>query len=374
MNPSDNSRRRFIANAGAASGALLVGGCGQGEQAADHQQQTGISVKQQNFKWKMATTWPRDLPGAGTGAQRLADNIRAMSNGRLDITLYSAGELVPAFEIFDSAASGIVEMGHGAAYYWKGKVPASQYYASVPFGMTALESNSWLYYGGGIELWHEIYQPFGLIAFPGGNTGVQMGGWYNLEINSVADLQGLKIRMPGLGGEVMRRAGATVQNIPGAEIFTALSTGTIDATEWIGPWNDLAFGLYQAAQYYYYPGWQEPGSTLECLINQQAFESLPEDLQEIVRIACQSINMDMHCEYTARNQQALDTLVNQHGVELRQFPDEVLARLKTLSQEVIQEIADGDEMSQKVHASYFSFMEQVRKWTAKSEEVFLQHR
>ncbi len=372
MSSSDNSRRRFIVNAGTASGALLVGACGQSSQPAGAQ--TDAAASQQSFKWKMATTWPRDLPGAGTGAQRLVDNIRKMSNGRLDITLYGAGELVPAFEVFDSAASRIVEMGHGAAYYWKGKAPASQYYGSVPFGMTATESNAWLYYGGGLELWNEVYEPFGLMAFPGGNTGVQMGGWYNREINSVSDLQGLKIRMPGLGGEVMRRAGATVQNIPGAEIFTALSTGTIDATEWIGPWNDLAFGLYQAARYYYYPGWQEPGSTLECLINREAYLELPEDLQEIVRVACQSINMDMPCEYTARNQQALDTLVNEHGVELRQFPEEVLARLKTISQEVLEELADGDAMSRRVYDSYFGFLAQVRQWTAKSEEVFLQYR
>ncbi len=373
MSASDITRRHFIATASAASSALLLGACGQSGSSADTQTATG-SNSQQTFKWKMATTWPRDLPGAGTGAQRLADNIRLMSNGRLEITLYGSGELIPAFEVFDSVSSNTVQMGHGAAYYWKGKAPASQYYGSVPFGMTTLESNAWLYYGGGLELWNEIYQPFGLMAFPAGNTGVQMGGWYNREINSLTDIQGLKIRMPGLGGEVMRRAGATVQNIPGAEIFTALSTGTIDATEWIGPWNDLAFGLYQAAKYYYYPGWQEPGSTLECLINREAYQALPEDLQNIVRVACQAVNLDMPCEYTARNQRAIDTLVNEHGVELRQFPDEVLARLKTLSQEVLEEIASSDAMSRRVHDSYFGFLSQVRQWTAKSEQIFLQVR
>ncbi len=371
MSISDHGRRRFIGQSGAAASTLLLAACGQNASAPAS---VDSSAQQQTFRWKMATTWPRDLPGAGTGAQRLADTIRAMSNGRLDISLYGAGELVPAFEVFDSASSGTVEMGHGAAYYWKGKAPASQFYGSVPFGMNALENNAWLYYGGGLELWNEVYAPFGLQAFPAGNTGVQMGGWYNREIHSLADLQGLKIRMPGLGGEVMRRAGATVQNIPGAEIFTALSTGTIDATEWIGPWNDLAFGLYQAARYYYYPGWQEPGSILECIVNQAAFDALPNDLQQIVRIACQAVNMDVHCEYTARNQQALDTLVNQHGTQLRQFPDEVLARLKTISQSVLQEIAEGDPMSRRVYDSYFSFLSQVRQWTAKSEQVFLQIR
>lgn len=365
------NRRQFLTTAGAATGALLVGACGSSESETNS---TTDSTQQQHFKWKMATTWPRNLPGVGTGAQRLVDNIRAMSNGRLDITLYSSGEIVPAFEIFDSVSSGTIEMGHGAAYYWKGKTAASQFFGSVPFGMTASETSSWLYYGGGLELWNEVYEPFGLQAFPAGNTGVQMGGWYNREITSIDDIEGLKVRMPGLGGEVMRRAGATVQNIPGAEIFTALSTGTIDATEWIGPWNDLAIGLYQAATYYYYPGWQEPGSTLECLINKEAFSQLPEDLQAIVRFACQAIHIDVPSEYTARNQQALDTLVNEHGVQLRQFPESVLARLKSISQEVLLEIAEGDPVSRKVYDSYFGFMQQVKQWTEKSEEVYLNYR
>lgn len=368
LTASDNSRRRLLQNAAMLGGAAILTACGQQADAP------AVHTGKQSWHWKMVTTWPRDLPGVGSGAQRLVDHIREMSNGRLDIKLYGSGELVPAFEVFDTVSSGTAEMGHGAAYYWKGKIPASQFFGSVPFGMTAGETTSWLYYGGGLALWNRIYQPHHVRAFPAGNTGVQMGGWYNRPINTAADLHGLKIRIPGLGGEVMRRLGANVINIPGSEIFTAMSTGVIDATEWIGPWNDLTFGLHQAADYYYYPGWQEPGSTLECLINQQAWNSLPADLQAIVRIACQSITLDIHAEYTSRNQQALQTLVHEHGVQLRQFPDQVLAELRTTSAQVLEEISHSDADTAEIYASYMQFLRSVRDWTAKSEQVYLQIR
>ena len=195
-----------------------------------------------------------------------------------------AGELVPAFEVFDAVSSGTAEMGHGAAYYWKGKSEAAQFFASVPFGMNAQELAAWFYYGDGLSLWREVYEPFGLIPAPAGNTGVQMGGWFNKEINGLADLEGLKMRIPGLGGEVLRRAGGTPVNLPGGEIFTALQTGSIDATEWVGPYNDLAFGLHQVARYYYYPGWHEPGTCLEAMFNAEAFAALPEDLRTAIML------------------------------------------------------------------------------------------
>ncbi len=366
--PANQRRRQLLQQTGLVTGAALLAACGQQSATSTD------SRSQQRWRWKMVTTWPRDLPGVGSGAQRLADRIAELSNGRLQIELYGAGELVPAFEVFDTVSSGIAEMGHGAAYYWKGKIPASQFFGSVPFGMTAAETTSWLYYGGGLELWQGIYAPHGVQVFPAGNTGVQMGGWYNQPITSSADLRGLKIRIPGLGGEVMRRLGANVINLPGSEIFTALSTGGVDATEWIGPWNDLTFGLHQAAKYYYYPGWQEPGSTLECVINAEAWNALPDDLQAILRVACQSITLDIHAEYTARNQQALQTLVNEHGVELRQFPDQVLSDLRTTSQQVLEDISRGDADSAEIYASYQAFQRKVRDWTAKSEQVYLQHR
>jgi TRAP-type mannitol/chloroaromatic compound transport system substrate-binding protein len=265
-------------------------------------------------------------------------------------------------------------MGHGAAYYWKGKSEAAQFFAAVPFGLTAQEMNSWLYHGGGMELWEEVYAPFGLVPAAAGNTGVQMAGWFNREINSVDDLQGLKMRIPGLGGEVLRRAGGTPVNLPGGELFTSLQSGNIDATEWVGPYNDLAFGFYKIAKYYYYPGWHEPGTTLECFINREAFEGLPEELQSIVRNACRVANQDMLAEYVARNNQALQTLLEEHRVELRRLPDDVLARLRQLSDEVVAEIAEKDPLSRKVYESFRRFRAQVVAWHDVSERAYLNAR
>jgi TRAP-type mannitol/chloroaromatic compound transport system substrate-binding protein len=325
-------------------------------------------------KWKMVTTWPKNFPGLGTGANYLAKLIGEMSGGRIEVKVYGAKELVPAFEIFDAVSRGTAEMGHGAAYYWKGKSEAAQFFAAVPFGLTAQEMNAWFYHGGGMELWQETYAPFGLVPTAAGNTGVQMGGWFNKEINSVADLKGLKMRIPGLGGEVLRRAGGTPVSLPGGEIFTSLQSGAIDATEWVGPYNDLAFGLYKTAKHYYYPGWHEPGTTLECFVNKKAFEALPKDLQSIVLNASRVANQDMLAEYTARNNQALATLVNKHKVDLRRFPDDVLNKLRTLSDEVVAEVAAKDKLSKKVFDSYRTFREQAIAWHDISERAYLNAR
>ena len=251
---------------------------------------------------------------------------------------------------------------------------AAQFFTSVPFGLTAQEMNGWIQYGGGQALWDDIYAPFNLLPLPGGNTGVQMGGWFNKEINSVDDLKGLKMRIPGLGGEVLARAGGTPVTLPGGEIFTALQTGTIDATEWVGPYNDLAFGLHKAAKFYYYPGWHEPGSMMEFLINKQAFAQLPADLQAIVRVAAKAVNDDMLAEYTTRNQAALLELKNRHGVQLRAFPEDVLKRLEELSQQVLTEVAASDPASQKVYDSFRAYRDQVKEYHAVSEQAFINAR
>jgi TRAP-type mannitol/chloroaromatic compound transport system substrate-binding protein len=240
--------------------------------------------------------------------------------------------------------------------------------------MNAQERNAWMFYGGGEDLWREVYDSFNLVPAAAGNTGVQMGGWFNKEINSLDDLQGLKMRIPGLGGEVLQRAGGTPVNLPGGEIFTALQTGSIDATEWVGPYNDLAFGLHQAAKYYYYPGWHEPGTTLEVIFNKDALAELPEDLHTIALTAARAVNGNMLSEYTARNQQALETLVNEHGVELKKFPDDVLGRLKMLSQEVVEEIAARDPVSRKVIDSQRAFQSQVERWHDVSELAYFNAR
>ncbi len=359
--------------AGIATAGLLTA-C-QGESAEEVVATSNdCQASTETIHWKMVTTWPRDFPALGTGANTLAESITRISGGRIQVKVYGGGELVPPFEIFDAVSSGTAQMGHGAPYYWKGKIPAAQYFAGVPFGFTAQEQNAWLYYGGGLELWRELYAPHNLRPYPAGNSGVQMGGWFNKEINSLADLKGLKMRIPGLGGEVLKRAGGTPVNIPGAELFTALQTGTIDATEWVGPYNDLAFGLFRAAKYYYTPGWHEPGTTLEAFVNQNAYAALPEDLKHCVDIACQAANLDMLSEFTARNGRALTTLIQKHQIELRQFPEEVIAKLKQMTTEVLADLANVDADSARVYASWQAFANQVKGWTDISETAYLKAR
>ncbi len=356
-------RRDFIKNIG--TGAIAAGAGLAGMTAAE---------AKAKIKWKMVTTWPKNFPGLGTGANRLAEAINEMSGGRMHVKVYGAKELVPAFEVFDAVERGTAEMGHGAAYYWKGKSETAQFFSTVPFGLTAQEMNGWLYFGGGLEMWRELYKPFGLIPAPGGNTGMQMGGWFNKEIKSVEDLKGLKMRIPGLGGEVLKRAGGTPVNLPGGELFTSLQSGAIDATEWVNPYNDLAFGLFKAAKYYYYPGFHEPGTTLEALINQQAFEALSKDLQAIVLSACKLANQEMLAEYTARNPAALKTLVEKHKVDIRSYPDDVLATLRKYSKEVVEELAAKDDFARTVYDSYMEFLKGSRQWGSIADFAYLQAR
>jgi TRAP-type mannitol/chloroaromatic compound transport system substrate-binding protein len=369
-------RRKFVKTAGIAGIAGTTGlltACGKQEGTADCSNEAAASPTE-TIEWKMVTTWPRDFPGLGTGASYLAKTIGEMSGGRLTVKVYGGNELVPPFEVFDAVQRGTAEMGHGGAYYWKGKIPASMFFSGVPFSMTASELMGWFYYGGGMDLYHEAYAPFGVIPYPAGSSGTQMGGWFNKEINSIEDIKGLKMRIPGFGGEALKRLGGTPVNIPGAELFTALQNGTIDATEWVGPMNDLAFGLFRAAKYYYYPGWHEPGTSLEATINAEAFAALPADLQAIVVTAIKAANLDMLAEFEARNGQALQTLIQEHGVELRAFPDEVLAEFKQASMDVIGEQAASDELSGRVWESLTQYMEQVRPWTEIGSQYFVNHR
>ena len=351
--------------------ALVLSACNK-----DCEPQAGASGTEpaKTFKWKLVTSWPKNFPGLGTAPERFAEQVEQLSGGRLTIKVYGAGELVPALQVFDAVSQGTAEMGHSGAYYWKGKASAAQFFTSVPFGLTAQEMNGWIQYGGGQALWEEVYAPFNLLPLPGGNTGVQMGGWFNKEINSVDDLKGLKMRIPGLGGEVLARAGGTPVTLPGGEIFTSLQTGTIDATEWVGPYNDLAFGLYKVAEHYYYPGWHEPGSMMEFTINKDAFAELPADLQAIVRITAKAINEDMLAEYTTRNQAALIELKEKHGVDVREFPADVLDKLQTLSDEVVAEVAGADPLSQKVYDSYKAYRDQVKAYHAVSEQAYINAR
>jgi TRAP-type mannitol/chloroaromatic compound transport system substrate-binding protein len=333
-----------------------------------------VSKPKTQFHWKMVTAWPKNFPGPGVSANRLATLIHDMSDRRLSIKVYAAGELVPALEVFDTVSAGTAEMGHAAAHYWTGKVPAALIFAGVPFGLTANEMNAWYYHGGGLDLWREVYAPFGLIPLPAGNAGVQMAGWFRKPINSLADFKGLKIRMPGLGGEVLRRLGAVSVTTPVSDVFTALQTGALDAAEFVGPYSDLPLGLHKVAKYYYTPGWNEPGTSLECIINQKAYQQLPKDLRTVVSTACQAMNNDLFAEYTARNAEALKTLVDDHQVKLSWLPGPVVDALREETAQVLAEYAAKDETTARVYAAYQIFSERVVGWTTVSEYAFLKAR
>lgn len=337
------------------------------------------SVNQANeakerFTWSLVTTWPKNYPGLGMAPERFANLVDEMSEGRLKIKVFGAGELVPAMGVFDAVSNGSAEMGHGGAYYWKGKIPAAQFFAGVPFGLTADEINAWVNRGGGQELWQDLYRPFNLLPLPGGNTGTQMFGWFNKEIKSLEDIRGLKMRIPGIGGEVFQRAGGVPVNIPGGELYTALQTGTIDATEWVGPYNDLAFGFHQIADYYYYPGWHEPGSMLEFMINLDAWNKLPETLKVIVKTAAQAVNQDLLDEYTAMNNKALQELVSKYGVNLLPLPEEVLKEFKDISETVLDELAAEDTEFKKVYEHFKEFKNNVTNYHNISEDAFVKIR
>ncbi|GAB4537535.1 MAG: TRAP transporter substrate-binding protein DctP [Thermodesulfovibrionia bacterium] len=319
------------------------------------------------YNWRMVTAWQPHFPVLGEGAEMLARLIEEMSDGRLKIRVYGGGELVPPLEAFDAVSQGVVEMGHAASYYWAGKSAATQFFTSIPFGMNAQQMNAWLYAGDGLKLWEEVYAPFNLIPMPAGNTGVQMGGWFNKEINSIKDIKGLKMRIPGLGGKVISRAGGTAVLSPGGEIYTNLERGVIDAAEWVGPYHDYLMGFHKIARYYYYPGWQEPGSVLEVFINKRSFEGLPKDLQAIIRTAAHRTNIWMLSEFESKNNIYLKKLVTEHKVKLRRFPDDVLKEFRRYSEEVIHDITSKDALSRKVYESFSRFKKDISEWANVSE-------
>ena len=330
--------------------------------------------QEEKYNWRLVTSWPKNYPGLGMAPERIADLVEEMSDGQMVITVYGAEEQVPAFGVFDAVSSGSHQMGHSGGYFWKGKVPAAQFFTSVPFGLTADEINAWVNRGGGLELWREIYAPFNIYPIPAGNTGTQMFGWFNKEINSLEDIKGLKMRIPGIGGEVLKEAGGIPVTLPGGELFTALQTGVIDATEWVGPYNDLTFGFHQAAKYYYYPGWHEPGPMLELLINIDAWNSLPNHLQVIIETATKAVNQDMLDEYLAKNNQALTELIEVHGVELRKLPDDVIEEFRKISNKILDDLAKEDEVISKVYDSYLKFKNDVSAYHEISEDAFVESR
>jgi TRAP-type mannitol/chloroaromatic compound transport system substrate-binding protein len=360
------NRRRFLVRSSLAAGtAALAAGCGPVKTTP----LTEAEKSAKTYTWRMVTTWPPHFPVLGEGADLLAKQIETMSGGRLKIQVYGGNELVPPLEVFDAVSSGSAHMGHGAAYYWAGKASAAPFFTTIPFGMNAQQMNAWLLSGGGLKLWEEYYDPLNLIPFPCGNTGVQMGGWFNKEINSVADMKGLKMRIPGLGGQVISKAGSSAILVAAAEIYTSLERGVIDAAEWIGPYHDYKLGLHKVAKYYYYPGWHETGSTLELIVNKDAFNSLPADLQEIVRTAAYRANMWMLSEFEAQNNFYLGKLLDEEKVQLRQFPPDVMMALKQYSKEVIEAMAAADPRTSKIYEHVQAFKKNIINWNKVSENA-----
>ena len=339
--------------------AVALSACGSGgpEEEAHAVIDTG-----KTYRWKMVTTWPANFPVFQEAPEMFAEKVRLMSNGRLDINVFAGGELVPALQVFDAVSQGAIEMGHGSAYYWAGKAPAAQFFSTVPFGMEQKGVEAWLYHGGGLELWNELYEPFNVIALPIGNTGVQMGGWFNKKIETIADLKGLRMRIPGLGGKVLDRAGGNPILMSGGELYTALERGTIDATEWVGPLHDLRLGLNRAATYYYYPGWHEPGTELELLINKQRWDSLPADLQEIVKQAAAATGAWTFSALEYRNSQALKELSGKKNVQVLPFPQDVMRELRAVTRQTLESEAEKDPEFKRVYEAYQSFREAYLPW------------
>ena len=339
-----------------------------GDLSAQGHQSANINTGK-TYQWKMVTTWPPNFPILGEACTLFAELVEQMSGGRMSIRVYGGGELVPALEIFDTVRNGGAEIGHGAAYYWSGKVPAAQFFASVPFGMNAQQMNAWISCGGGMQLWEELYAGFNLVPMLGGNTGVQMGGWFNKEINTIEDLKGLKMRIPGLGGKVLEKAGGAPVLLAGGEIYTGLERGVIDATEWIGPHHDYLMGFHEIAKYYYTPGWHEPGTSLECFFNKEKFDALPKDLQMILRGAASYINGWVLSEMETKNNIRLKTLIDE-GIDIRPFPSEIMSQLRVYTQEVIAEAANADPFAQKVYQSYSDFRKRAVNYAGITEKVF----
>ena len=330
--------------------------------ACEKEQTQSVNKNQRQFNWKLVTTWPPNFPAFGTGAVRFARALEVNSGGRITVRIYGDGELVPALEVFDAVSRGTADLGHGTPAYWRGKVPASQFFNGIPFGMSLRMYNAWLFHEGGWELWRNLYAPFNLVPVAAGNTDTQMGGWFRQPLQSVDDLKGLKMRIVGFGGEVFARVGGTPVLTAGSEILTSLQTGNIDAAEFSGPYNDQAFGFQQVAKNYYYPGWHEPTGMVELLINKQSFEALPEDLQSIVLATAVAENTYLTSEFFARNVRALSQLKNEHDVQVRPFPESIMNALRSAAEDVLNEQASEDADVAKIFASYRKFQEAAVTW------------
>ncbi len=372
-------RRQFLGMAAkGAVGTMAAAGlaaCQPGMlPAAQVQQAVAENPSLPQIDWQMATSWPPSLDTIFGGAQTVAARVAAMTGGKFNITARAAGELAPGLEVLNVVEQGAVPIGHTASYYYIGKSPVTAFGTALPFGFTDRQQNAWLYEGGGLGMLQEFYkEKFGVIQFPAGNTGVQMGGWFNKEIASVADLQGLKMRIPGLGGQVMNKLGVNVQVLPGGEIFQALQTGAIDAAEWVGPYDDQKLGFHKVTKFYYYPGWWEPGPSLEIQINIGEFNKLPEEYQEVLKTAAYEANVTMMARYDAKNPAALQSLMSEADVTLQPFPDDVMEASEAAAFELFDGFAASDTDFGSIFKEWKVFRDAIQPWHRVAELAMMSY-
>lgn len=358
-------RRRFL------TGALTAGAAGAGA-ASIASTFPKPALAQERVEWRMVTAWPKGLPGLGSSAERLAERITQLSAGRLTVKVFAGGELVSPLQGFAAVSQGMAEMAHDFSLYHIGQMPAAAFFSAVPFGLTPAEFNGWINFAGGQELWDELYDAAGVKPFLAGNTGVQMGGWFLREVKSVDDLKGLKFSIPGYGGEALKKLGVETMTLSSGELFGSLQDGSIDGAEWIGPYNDLSLGLYKITKLYYWPGFQEPGTGLECMVNKGKFAALPDDLRQIVAASCLAENDLTAAEYSGRSPGALATLVNEYGVQLKKFPRDMLMAFGGAASEVVAEVLEsGDDLTKRIVTSYLRHRKTALPWTRISDGGFL---
>lgn len=362
-------RREFLTKSGVAAAGIGLAGGAAGTAAASGQR-VGLSDLP-DLEWEMPTSWPLNLDTIFGGAEVFAEEVGRLTGGKFVITARAGGEVVPALEILQNVQSGAYPAGHTASYYYTGLAEWTAFGTALPFGLNARQQNAWLYVGGGLELLQELYDStFGVIQFPAGNTGCQMGGWFREEIASVDDLAGLKFRIPGLGGRVLDRLGVAVQQIPGGEIYQALQTGTIDAAEWVGPYDDLNLGFAEIAQNYYYPGWWEAGPTLEVQINKAEWDGLPEHYQNVIQAAAYKANVVMMARYDKQNAESL-TPLEEAGVTIRPYPEDILVAAQAEAAALYEELAGGDENFARVYESWEAFRQGQARWFGLAEKAIV---
>jgi TRAP-type mannitol/chloroaromatic compound transport system substrate-binding protein len=365
-------RREFLKLASkGALGAVALAACSSGDADLDD---AAADETLPEIEWQVATSWPQSLDTIYGGAVTFAERVSAMTGGKFMVTAQPAGEVVPALEILQNAQTNSIDAGHTASYYYTGLAPLNAFGTAVPFGLTSRQQNGWLYQGGGLEMMQAVYaERFNTIQWPAGNTGVQMGGWFNKEINSLADVQGLVMRIPGLGGSVMSALGATVQVLPGGEIFQALQTGTIDATEWVGPYDDTTMGFNEVTQFYYHPGWWEPGPTLEVQIPLPVWDGLPSIYQEIIKSAAYEANLNMLATYDVKNPPALQAILEDSSITVLPFPEDFMAAAEEESLSQYETNAAEDQDFADIYDSWLQYRSEVAQWHALAEYSYLDY-